>query len=354
MSASPEQLLALVRRSLDTGTGLAAECYREPAFFALERERVLRPGWHAVARWDALPEAGEHMPVDLLGEPILVVRGEDGTLRAFSNVCPHRGHIVAGDRGRAKTLVCPYHRWAFGLDGALRAAPLMDETPGFDRARCGLTKLRTALWQGFLLVCLDDATPDVLPSLAPLDERLADAGLAELVEIGTLEFDSAWNWKVMVDNFMESYHHLGIHVDSLQKTHPAKGTYGVEGDGPFAILENPGVEEGDHLLVAQVFPTLLFSIVEGIRFGVWYEMQIEGPDRFRLVIHALAPPELARAEGAPAALMGQVEKIHHEDIAACEGVQRGLASRIWRPGPLSVKELCLARFHRHLAQRLGA
>ncbi len=124
------------RRSARERRSLAAECYRDPAVFELELERVLRPAWHAIARWDALPRTGDYSAIDLFGEPLVIVRGEDGKLHVFSNVCRHRGHTVVNDSGNARSFVCPYHRWTYGLDGGLRGAPLMQGTKGFDRARC--------------------------------------------------------------------------------------------------------------------------------------------------------------------------------------------------------------------------
>jgi phenylpropionate dioxygenase-like ring-hydroxylating dioxygenase large terminal subunit len=341
-----------IRRSADEGLGLDAECYRDPAFFELEVERVLRPGWHPIARWDDLPETGDYLAIELFGESLVVLRGEDRNLHVFSNVCRHRAHTVVKDSGNARSLVCPYHRWSYGLDGGLRAAPLMKGTKGFERAQYGLPELRTETWQGFLFVSLDaDASP-FADELGGLDDRLESKGLGDMVSLGVLDFDSPWNWKVMIDNFMESYHHLGIHIESLQKTNPAKGTYSADVTGPFSLLENPGVEDDASFLVAQVFPTLLFSVVDQPRFAVWYEMQIDRHDHFHLRIHAMAPPEIAAAEGVAEMLSDTLTKIHLEDIEACREVQRGLASRLWKPGPLNVREHCLSRFHHFLAEQL--
>ena len=117
------------------GRALAADCYRDRDFFALEVERVLRPAWHAVARWDELPEPGDYASVDLCGEPVLVVRDTHRRLRVFSRVCRHRAHTVVEGEGNARRLVCPYHRWSYGLDGALVTAPLMDGVPGLTQGR---------------------------------------------------------------------------------------------------------------------------------------------------------------------------------------------------------------------------
>lgn len=350
------QLLAGLEQSANGAHALPVGCYNDPDFFALEVERVLRPGWHAVARFDSLPEPGDYASITLCGEPLLLVRDREKKLRVYSRVCSHRAHILVEGTGNTGRFVCPYHLWSYGLDGELKTAPLMqgrgDGSEDFDPERCSLPELRTVEWQGFVLATLDPASPSPVAALAPLAERLVPYGFAELVTAGLLEFDSPWNWKVMVDNFMESYHHMGPHADTLQPTYHAADTFTADLEGPFSLLENPAVDGSPDLYVAMVFPTLLLAVFDGQPVGSWYEMQIDRHDHFHLRVHALASPELAATEGAPAMLLESFREVHLQDIAACEGVQRGLESRIWRPGPLSVLERCLTEFHQHLAKQL--
>ncbi len=342
-----------LRESDKSGHTLAADCYRDPAMFELEVEHVLRPGWHPLARWDELAEPGDYKSVDLFGEPLVVVRGEEGALRVFSRVCRHRAHTIVEGTGNTRTFVCPYHRWSYGLDGALRAAPLVKGSPSFDSKQFCLPELSTELWQGFLMVSLErDPVPFAAP-LTALDERLASYRLGQMKSLAVLDFDSPWNWKVMVDNFMESYHHLGPHANSLQKSNPAKGTYCADLEGPFSLLENPSTSGKEDFLVAQVFPTLLFFVQQGSAVAGWYEMQIDRFDHFHLRIHTFAVPEIAEVEGAADMANQLVSEIHLEDIPVCESVQRGLSSRLWEPGPLTHYEEALARFHRYLEERLA-
>jgi phenylpropionate dioxygenase-like ring-hydroxylating dioxygenase large terminal subunit len=347
-------LLQSIRSGVAAGRALPASCYRDSAFFDLELEHVLRPGWHAVARFDDLPTPGDYRSVDLCGEPLLVVRDGAGELRVFSRVCRHRAHTVVEGAGHTRRFVCPYHSWSYGLDGRLKTAPLMSDVPGFDLEKCGLPELRTERWMGFVVTSLDPEAAPLTPQLAALSEILAPHGLAEMANAGTLEFDSAWNWKVMVDNFMESYHHLAPHRETLQKTNPASGTYCMDLEGPFALLENPGTNGAPDFYVAQVFPTLLLALFRGPNpIGSWYEMLIDRHDHFHLRIHMLAPPEFAAKEELAAALVDSAAEIHREDIPVCEGVQRGVQSRLWSAGSLSRHEATLIRFHRYLAERLA-
>lgn len=333
---------------------LPAHHYFGEEVFARERERVFAPSWHAIGRVDHLATTGAWRALDLFGEPIVLVRDDAGDLRAFSNICRHRAFPIVAGEGVSKRLTCPYHRWSYDLSGKLRAAPCMDAVSGFSRDDHALPELPLATWQGFVLVNLDrEATFDAA-ALSPVDDLLADWNFADLRSLPPLEYDSPWNWKVMVENFMESYHHLGAHAETLQPRNPAQGTHALDLDGPFSVLENPAADGADPFWVFQVFPTLLFFLQRGaMPVGVWYEMAIDGPGHFRLRIHPLLPPEHAGTEGVAALVNETVAAVHAEDIPMCEGIQRGLRAQLWEPGPLANQEQTLVRFHRYLRERLG-
>jgi phenylpropionate dioxygenase-like ring-hydroxylating dioxygenase large terminal subunit len=322
--------------------------------FARERERLFANAWHAIARTDHLETPGSYRALELFGEPIVLVRDQHGALRAFSNVCRHRAFQIVRGEGVAKRLTCPYHRWSYDLGGELRGAPCMDEVPGFARGDYALPELSLVEWQGFVLANLDPKAQWNAGDLEPLDDLLADWNFATLRSLPPLEYDSPWNWKVMVENFMESYHHLGAHAETLQPRNPAQGTHTLDLEGPFSVLENPAAAGADPFWVFQVFPTLLFFQQRGeLAVGTWYEMQIDAPDRFRLRIHPLLPAPLAEDEGVVAMTHEVLRAVHAEDIPMCEGIQRGLRAKLWEPGPLALQEQALVRFHRYLHARLG-
>jgi phenylpropionate dioxygenase-like ring-hydroxylating dioxygenase large terminal subunit len=137
--------------------------YREPALYEREVEQVFRREWFCVARADQIPRSGSYLALDLLGEPLVAVRDLEGRLRVLSRVCRHRAMPVVLGRGEARSFQCPYHRWTDGLDGRLLAAPEMERTEGFDRARCRLPELRVEEFEGFVFASFD---PDAVP-LAP-------------------------------------------------------------------------------------------------------------------------------------------------------------------------------------------
>ena len=348
------KLIRELQQSARTAHALPAGCYADPAFFELEVKHLLRPGWHAVARWDELPEPGDYRAIDVVGERVLLVRGQDRVLRALSGICRHRAFPIAEGEGNADAFLCPYHRWSYDLEGRLKGAPFMDEVAGFDAKACRLPELPLETWQGFVLVSTQQDAQPLAPQLTALSELLAPIGLDSAVHVGVSDWDSPWNWKIMVENFMESYHHIGPHADSLARTHPARGTHDLDTEGPCAVLENPAADGESPFYVIQVFPTLLLASTRGpLPFSVWYEMQIDRHDHIHLRIHTLLDESLAGNSEMVDGLQEVLRGIHLEDIPVCEGIQRGIQSRLWQPGPLSVQEATLTHFHRFVAERLA-
>lgn len=338
----------------EAALALPGEAYVDRDVFAAEQARVFRAGWAPVARVSDVARPGDYLSVDLGGAP-LVVTNDGGTLRVLSRVCRHRGMPVAEGRGSAKALTCPYHLWRYDLDGRLAAAPGMERSAVFDRADCALPQMRSEVWGGWIFVNLEGQASPLAPQLGGLAERLGEIRPERMVTADVLTFPSPWNWKVMVENFLESYHHIGPHRDSLQKSNPGLSTYEGAASDLFTVLENPPADESHGaFVVAAIFPLTLMFFTEGeTPLGVWYELADIETDHFTLKIHLLAPPEFAAVPEFVALYREQVTAIHLEDVPACQGVQQGVASPLYRPGPLSHLEQPLWRFHRHLQQAMG-
>lgn len=306
------------------------------------------------ARVSDVARPGDYLSVDLFGAP-LVVTNDGGVMHVLSRVCRHRGMPVAEGRGSAKALTCPYHLWRYDLDGRLASAPAMERSAVFDRADCALPQMNSEIWGGWIFVNLDGQAPPLAPRLGGLAERLEQIAPDRMVTADQLTFESPWNWKVLVENFLESYHHIGPHRDTLQKSNPGLSTYEGSGSDLFTVLENPPADDRHgSFVVAAIFPLTLMFFTEGeTPLGVWYELADIETDRFTLKIHLLAPPEFAAVPEFVALYREQVTAIHLEDIPACEGVQQGVASPFYTPGPLSHLEQPLWRFHRHLQQAMA-
>ena len=289
----------------------------------------------------------------------MLTRDAAGEIRLLSRVCRHRGMPVVEGSGTAKALICPYHLWRYRLDGRLLSAPAMEQSEAFDRDRCALPAFAIERWGGWVFANLDG---QALCRWAPLGSSPCASGSprpiqASLVTADVIELDSAWNWKVMVENFIESYHHIGAHADTLQRTNPGLGTFVSQADDAFAVLENPPIDQGHQpFVVAAIFPLTLMYFSEGPSppVGLWYEMDRIAAAGFRLRVHLLASPEMAAIPEFVAGFRAQVMAVHLEDIAVCERIQAGVTSPYFEPGPLSHLEAALWHFHRHLKHRLAA
>jgi len=255
----------------DSAWGLPGEFYADAEFFEHERKTVLRNGWHCVGRSDELTEAGDFLTLDLLDEPLIIVRNDDG-VQALSNVCKHRGMPLAAGTGNAKRFVCPYHAWTYGIDGALLRAPRM-QNAGFDAKTCRLGQFACQEQFGFIYVNLSD-TPEAL-DLAGLQDTIAPYQPEDyhIAHSATEIWNT--NWKCLVENFMEGYHLSVVHPQTLHGYTPTglskKGPSGAWFTSYFANYPNdiPSRGKGSALLsdeqrhrsfLFSVFPTQVVSI----------------------------------------------------------------------------------------------
>jgi phenylpropionate dioxygenase-like ring-hydroxylating dioxygenase large terminal subunit len=364
MSRTPaSELMAMLGEHEEWST-LPPDVYCSDEIFELEVDRVFRPGWVNVGHVSLVAEPGDFRTVDLLGQPLVLTRDRDGELHVLSRVCTHRWMDVCGDSesGNARSLQCPYHRWTFSLDGQLRGAPEMDDTPGFDRDDFGLREFRHEVWEGFVFVNLDGTAPSTTELWGPMSDQLAGYGLADWVIVESQDWgESAWDWKVFIDNG-ECYHHLGAHAESLEPFLPARRVIdlpdngdstliyaraepsvlvsGADGglDFPSADPPVPGLDELQRTALGLAYPFPNYALALMPQSAFWYEVRPLGAGRLHLVSHVLLPPHLVDAPGHAervAEHAATFEAIHQEDIAVCEGVQRGAAARAARPGMLS-------------------
>ena len=361
-----DEEFAATRRPLPRASTLPPRCYTDPNFYAREVERIFRREWLSVGRVEQVAQAGDYFTVDLLDEPLVVVRDRNGTIRVMSRVCRHRSMPVVEGTGNRNAFQCPYHLWTYGLDGRLLGTPEMQYAEDFDKGGCRLPTLRTEIWEGWIFVNFEPEAAPLAPRLEPLRRVIASYRSAELRGTPPLVYDSRWNWKVMVENFMESYHHMGPHADTLQPYVPAAGTYAADSDGPYAILYNPGKdrtlplglmppiaglsnEQQMEFLVCAVFPFHLFAMNSDSM--IYYQIEPHGVEHFTLHLFVCVPPAAA---GDPAVeqLRGFVDTVHQQDIIACSGVQAGLRSRLAAPGRYSHLEKALWQFHQFVVSRV--
>lgn len=335
---------------LEEATTLPASFYTDPAMHRFELEAVLAPRWQFVAHASELAEKGDFVVRDIAGAPVLCVRGDEGQLHAFYNVCRHRAGPVAAGRGRCRLLRCGYHGWVYQLDGTLQHAPEMGPIAGFDKARHSLHRLpvREA---GPLVFARPpqhgdrNTEPAIEAIVREIDARVGPGVLAAQRFSATVSYLIDCNWKVYVDNYLEGYHIPQVHP-SLARILDYRD-YATETHDGYS-LQHSQVEDATaayqagEALYYFIFPNLMLNILPG-----------------RLQTNVVIPLAADRcrvdfvyyyAEGTSA---GQVDEdisfgdvVQREDVGICEQVQRGLASGVYDRGRLSVaREGCVHHWH---------
>lgn len=215
----------------DAPYGLLGEFYTSQEFFEWEKATVLRQGWHCLGRADEIPNVGDYYTLNLLGEPIVIVRETQSDIRVLSNVCRHRGMPVALGTGNTKRFVCSYHAWTYGLDGDLLRAARM-ENAGFDVKTCGLPQLACEVWNGFIYASLGDKPEPLHTILGDLNLLLTPYEPSKFRLVHTASEIWNTNWKCLVENFMEGYHLSVVHPQTLHDYTPTSlSRKGPSGDG---------------------------------------------------------------------------------------------------------------------------
>ncbi len=380
-------------------TTLPAQAYTSQAFFNWEVENIFRKEWLCLGHVSQIPNAGDFLNLDLLGEPLIVIRDKGNDIRVLSRVCPHRamdimppgfgydGHSPADPKdgkpgcGNTRLLLCPYHFWTFELDGRLKACAEMQQAEGFNRDDWTLKPFRSEIWHGFIFVNLDgDAPYTVAEQYKGLGDYIAKWNLAEMEMIIANEWDCPFNWKVLTENFMESYHHAGAHAKTLQPMMPAKDTW-TEPEQPHFIRCHLPLKEGIRNQIRDMesrgeqwdtfppiaglegeeryewglflgFPTFKFLVAPDC--AIWYRTQPLGPNRMKLLTTLLVPPSTPKHADYSAMLekgRKQAIEFHLEDMEVCTAVQRGFYASGYQRGRLSHLEMPIWLIQRYLAAR---
>jgi len=347
-------------------TTLPYDWYSDPAVLSLEHERLFSRFWQYVVSVSEVAEPGQFASATLGETPVVIVRGRDGELRGFVNVCRHRGFILCEGSGRRETLQCPYHAWTYDLDGSLRTAPRADREPGFDREGLGLHAIAVAQWGPFVFASLDVDAEPLEDWLGDVPERVAAAGLS----LDTISFDRrfevpeyAANWKICAENFLECYHCAVAHpslartIDtskegyrlSTTRWHAFQSTTPKGGDGG-AYDAAGDVEQG---LFAYLFPNTVFNIMPGRSTLSIGPILPRGPERAYRYFDYFFGPEVDATWLAD--FMALETVVGEEDRTLVERVHRGLRNRVVGSGMLMPEsELLVAHFQELLAQELAS
>lgn len=327
---------------------LPAAFYVDDSMPSLDRRAVLDRSWHLVAHVSRLRESGDHVVADCGGLPVIAVRGADGAIRAFHNVCRHRAGPLARCDGRgANALRCLYHGWTYDLEGRLKSAPEMGAADGFDIASIALPSMQVRVWQGLVFAATDAVAMPFEALVDGIDARIGDGrALDRLGFHRHAAYDIACDWKVYVDNFLEGYHVPHVHP-ALNRMLDYR-SYRTE-LSPWHSLQWSPLDSGDGLygtgdaLYWWLWPNTMLNLLPG-RLQTNRVVPL-GAGRCRVEFDTYHADD-AGGEARRDADAAFSEDVQHEDIAICEDVQRGLASGSYVAGRLNpLRESGVHHFH---------
>jgi glycine betaine catabolism A len=339
---------------------LSGRYYRDPAVFEAEVDRLFARNWFCLGRSEPVATPGGYLAAEVVDQPVVAVRGRDGVLRAFHNVCRHRGTLLCepGTGSLRGAIQCPYHAWTYRLDGRLAGTPHVGPDE-LGRGSLGLMPVRVDEWQGCLFVNLSSDAPPLEEWLGAQDDeprRFERWNLGELRVARTTRHDVAANWKILAENYEECLHCPGVHPELVAlipiyrtgAVDEGRQDYGVSlAEGADALtatgtsrlppLPRLSAEEASCYYGAQIFPNATFD-VSG-RFASLKTIIPRAVDRSTVIVEYLFAPEtIALADFDPTDVVGFNELSLGQDFAICERVQRGVTSRAFRHGVYPEKD----------------
>ncbi len=345
--------------------------YTSDAFLQRELKDIFAKDWVCVGRASALAKIGDYLAYDLAGQPIFVIRGQDGKLRAMSNVCLHRMSTLLEGTGNRRVIVCPYHAWTYALNGTLKAAPAMTLNQGFCKDNYRLPQIRCEEWLGWVMVSLNQEAEPVSAQLTEVQGLITDFEMENYIE--TFHETHIWdtNWKILAENFMESYHlpvcHAGT-IGGLSKLSEMVCVPGRPGFNYHTILKDDTLSialahpdntriKGDRrrtTFLLAIYPSLLITLTPGY---FWYlSLHPHGVGQVHITFGGGMAPEFANSPQAQAhfaQLKTLLDEVNVEDRGCTEKVFKGLNAQAAKPGHLSHLERPNFDFAQYLADRLG-
>ena len=308
--------------------------YVSPDVLRREQGRIFREAWHYAGPLAWVAEPGDRFPCRAGEVPVVVVRGRDGKLRAFVNVCRHRGSEIVSERGRRETLQCPYHAWTYELDGRLRAAPRSEREAGFDPRELGLVPAAVETWGPFVFVHADANAPALQKTLADLPQLIEDHGVAtgQLIFHKRVEHSVRANWKVAVENYLECYHCAVAHPGFSRLVDVDPDAYVLEASGRRWSQYGQARSGVGACQFHLVWPALKVNAYPGVlnlSIGPVWPVEPERTDGF---LDYYFGEGVTRGEAAE--LIAFDDRVGLEDTALVESVQRGVRSGVIEHGRL--------------------
>lgn len=365
-----DELRANVAQPFERARAMPKSVYTSPEFEQAEQRHIFAREWLCAGRADALKDPGDYMTMEIAGEPVIILRDRDGALRGLSNVCRHRMSTLLEGRGSVRSIVCPYHAWTYNLDGSLRGAPAMSLNEGFCKTDVALPQVRVADWLGWIMVTLNPDAPDPAEALKDVENLVGYLDMGSYEEHFRQEFRWHTNWKVLAENFMESYHlpvchaeTIGGTVDLLKMTCPEGfPTFNyhwiIKNDSLPLTLAHPSNTrlQGDERRITwllSIYPGLFITLTPGY---FWYlSLTPDGPGHVKVLYGGgmsadwCADPEASRHLDQLRLLL---DDVNLEDKGCVERVYRGLCAGLSEPGALSHLERPNFEFAQYIASRM--
>ncbi len=358
------------------GQYLPPHVYASEEWFEFEKAAVYDRSWLCVGRADLLRQPGDYYTITVNDDPLMVVMDDEGEIRVMSSVCQHRGHLLAEDSGTKETGLfrCPLHHWSYDLKGRLRHAPEMGRTNDFSRNDICLPQLKVELWQGFVFAHFDDQAPPLAPTLSKLEAEMANYDVANMVSLPPMDIEGyPWNWKVMLENFMEPYHnaylHKGIHDFALGHgfvehspdenviMHPTGFDRELGAFNPLHKALLPEInglsdQQRRQVMFAMIPPMMPLGLVPDHMF--YFLVLPQGANQITIRVGLCFPPASLEVRNFGKIVDWIVDGImmyNNQDVEADTSVQKGLRSRFAPRGRFSWKETTVAQLNRWLHKR---
>lgn len=365
------RLSEAARRPFGDAVAMPPDVYTSTEFLAHELKDIFAHEWICVGRTSAVGAPGDFLSYELAGQPIVVIRGHDGTLNAMSNVCRHRMSTLLDGSGNTRNIVCPYHGWTYNLDGTLRGAPLMKQTPGFCKEDYRLQPIRCEEWLGWIYITLDPHIDPVKERLKPLEALISRYCMEDYTECFRETHVWNTNWKVLAENFMESYHLPVCHAGTVGRHSkldemncpPGAAAFNYhwitkEASLPIGNAHPSNTRlEGDWrrtTVLLTIYPSHLITLTPGY---FWYlSLHPRGVGQVHITYGGGLSPEFIadpESEQYKISMKTLLDEVNVEDQRCTEKVFRGLNASAATPGHLSYLERPIYDFTQYLAERLG-
>ena len=355
---------------------MPAWIYSHPEMARLEHERILRPSWQIVCHVNSIPKAGDFVTLEMGPDSVVVIRDKDGSIQAFHNVCRHRGARMLDGAGKCQgTITCPYHGWSYRYDGGLIGVPSKETFANLDRSAYGLIPVRLETFLGFVFVCLAGNPPSPREVFGPLAEEMAPYRLEECLPLSPIT-QEVWDvdWKLAMDNYLESYHvpigHPGLARMFTPDYEDQRGVPGVA-RGVSWLKEQKSSRWAERMYTKHIADVATHLPEENRRCWRFYSMlpnlgidlfpdQVDffqvlpgGPGTTIIRGATFALPDDRREMRLMRYLGSRLNaQVNAEDRWLCERVAQGLRSPTYTPGPLSDLERWMSEFHDLLRARI--